>query len=123
MGVWVFADIACALPCVGSPTELEPACPLAPESRHVAAGEDVCLELEMAVEAGDVVWHKGSERIQPDGRFEVVSRGRQQKLVIKGFRAEDQGQYSCSPASSPTPTASTSFQGASSSSGPSSALS
>ncbi|XP_030668594.1 obscurin isoform X1 [Nomascus leucogenys] len=67
----------------------------APESRQVAAGEDVCLELEVAAEAGEVIWYKGTECIQPSGRFEVVSQGRRQMLVIRDFTAEDQGEYHC----------------------------
>ncbi|XP_078213262.1 obscurin isoform X45 [Callithrix jacchus] len=80
--------------------QLEPPKPVPPqpsalESRQVAAGEDVCLELEVATEACEVVWHKGTERIQPSGRFEVVSQGRRQMLVIRGFTAEDEGEYHC----------------------------
>ncbi|XP_048657351.1 obscurin isoform X36 [Marmota marmota marmota] len=80
------------------PVEPVPPPPPTPVSRQVVAGEDVCLEVEVAAEAGEVVWHKGTECIQPSGHFEVLSRGRQQTLVIKGFRAEDQGEYRCGPA-------------------------
>ncbi|XP_076712375.2 obscurin isoform X14 [Callospermophilus lateralis] len=80
------------------PVEPAPPPPPTPVSRQVVAGEDVCLEVEVAAEAGEVVWHKGTECIQPSGHFEVLSRGRQQTLVIKGFRAEDQGEYRCGPA-------------------------
>uniref|UniRef100_A0A8C6S235 Obscurin n=1 Tax=Nannospalax galili TaxID=1026970 RepID=A0A8C6S235_NANGA len=66
-------------------------------SAPVVVGEDVCLELEMAAEAGEIIWHKGTERIQPSGHFEILSQGRRQMLVIKGFRMEDQGEYHCSP--------------------------
>lgn len=88
--------------------------PSAPESRQVAVGEDVCLELEVAAEAGEVIWHKGKECIQPSGRFEVVSQGRRQMLVIRGFTAEDQGEYHCGPAQGSTCPAAATFQGASS---------
>lgn len=67
----------------------------------------------MAAEAGEVVWHKGTERIQPSGHFEVVSQGRQQMLVIKGFRTEDQGEYRCGPAQGPDSTQAATFQGVS----------
>ncbi|XP_062045343.1 obscurin-like [Lepus europaeus] len=90
--------------------EPEPVRPPAPESRQVAVGQDVCLELETAVEAGEVVWHRGSERIQPDGHFEVVSRSGRQMLVIRDFRAEDQGEYRCSPAHGPSPPTAAAFQ-------------
>ncbi|KAM5168544.1 obscurin isoform 12-T12 [Callospermophilus lateralis] len=83
---------------LAEPVEPAPPPPPTPVSRQVVAGEDVCLEVEVAAEAGEVVWHKGTECIQPSGHFEVLSRGRQQTLVIKGFRAEDQGEYRCGPA-------------------------
>ncbi|KAL6089773.1 hypothetical protein STEG23_015653, partial [Scotinomys teguina] len=73
----------------------------APETRQAVVGEDVCLELEVAAEAGEVIWYKGTERIQPMGHFEVLSRGQRQMLVIKGFRTEDQGEYRCCPARAP----------------------
>ncbi|KAL1780292.1 obscurin, partial [Sigmodon hispidus] len=71
------------------------------ETRQAVVGEDVCLELEVAAEAGEVTWHKGSERIQPSGHFEVLSQGQRQMLVIKGFRMEDQGEYRCCPTRGP----------------------
>uniref|UniRef100_A0A5F4WHS1 non-specific serine/threonine protein kinase n=1 Tax=Callithrix jacchus TaxID=9483 RepID=A0A5F4WHS1_CALJA len=80
---------------LAEPPKPVPPQPSALESRQVAAGEDVCLELEVATEACEVVWHKGTERIQPSGRFEVVSQGRRQMLVIRGFTAEDEGEYHC----------------------------
>uniref|UniRef100_A0A2K6ULY4 Obscurin n=1 Tax=Saimiri boliviensis boliviensis TaxID=39432 RepID=A0A2K6ULY4_SAIBB len=94
----IFADGACSPPWMLFPAEPPkpvPPQPSALESRQVAAGEDVCLELEVAAEAGEVVWHKGTERIQPSGRFELVSQGRRQMLVIRGFTAEDEGEYRC----------------------------
>ncbi|XP_045423418.1 obscurin isoform X23 [Lemur catta] len=84
--------------------------PSAPETRQAVDGEDVCLELEVAAEAGEVVWHRGTERIQPSGRFEVVSRGKRQMLVIRGFTAEDQGEYRCVPAQGPACSAAATFQ-------------
>lgn len=74
---------------------------MALETRQVAAGEDVCLELEMVAEAEGVIWHKGTERIQPSGHFEVISHGQRQMLVIRDFKAEDQGEYHCGPAQGP----------------------
>uniref|UniRef100_A0A8C3YS51 Obscurin n=1 Tax=Catagonus wagneri TaxID=51154 RepID=A0A8C3YS51_9CETA len=81
----------------------------APESRQVAAGQDVCLECEVA-EAGEVVWLKGTERIQPSGRFQVLRRGQRQTLLIQGFSAEDQGEYRCSPAGDSASVAAAAFQ-------------
>ncbi|XP_013365188.1 PREDICTED: obscurin [Chinchilla lanigera] len=93
-------------PAEPGPAEPKPPVPTALETRQVAAGEDVCLELEVVAEAGEVMWHKGTERIQPSGHFEVISRGQRQMLVIKDFKAEDQGEYRCGPAQDPdTPAA------------------
>ncbi|ELK03225.1 Obscurin [Pteropus alecto] len=97
---------------LAEPLELEPV-PPAPESRQVSAGQDVRLECEVA-EAGEVVWLKGTERIQPSGRFQVLCQGRRQTLVIRGFSAEDQGEYRCGPTRDPASTTATAFQGASS---------
>uniref|UniRef100_A0A0D9RVE4 non-specific serine/threonine protein kinase n=1 Tax=Chlorocebus sabaeus TaxID=60711 RepID=A0A0D9RVE4_CHLSB len=95
---------------LAEPPKPVPPQPSAPESRQVAVGEDVCLELEVAAEAGEVIWHKGKECIQPSGRFEVVSQGRRQMLVIRGFTAEDQGEYHCGPAQGSTCPAAATFQ-------------
>lgn len=84
--------------------------PPAPESRQVSAGQDVRLECEVA-EAGEVVWLKGTERIQPSGRFQVLCRGQRQTLVIRGFSAEDQGEYRCGPTRDPASATATAFQG------------
>ncbi|XP_060272145.1 obscurin isoform X42 [Ovis aries] len=81
---------------LAEPLEPRPAAP-APESRQVAAGEDVCLECEVA-EAGEVVWLKGTERVQPSGHFQLLRQGQRQVLLIRGFSAEDQGEYRCAPA-------------------------
>ncbi|XP_057346835.1 obscurin isoform X17 [Manis pentadactyla] len=80
-----------------------------PESRQVVAGEEVRLECHMA-QAGEVIWLKGTEPIQPSGRFQVLCQGQQQTLVIQGFSAEDQGEYICGPAYGPPSTAATTFQ-------------
>ncbi|XP_042525465.1 obscurin [Dipodomys spectabilis] len=95
---------------LAEPTEPAPPPPPVPERRQAVAGEDVCLELEVATEAGEVVWHKGTERIQPGGHFQVLSQGRRQVLVIKGFKSEDQGQYHCGPAQGSIPTKAATFQ-------------
>ncbi|KAF3815626.1 hypothetical protein GH733_016518 [Mirounga leonina] len=91
-----------------APAPPAPARP-APESRQVAAGEDVCLECEVA-EAGEVVWLKGTELIQPSGRFQVLCQAQRQMLVIRGFSAEDQGEYRCRLAQDPNSSAAASFQ-------------
>nr|XP_019585378.1 PREDICTED: obscurin [Rhinolophus sinicus] len=79
-----------------------------PESRQVSAGEDLRLECEVA-EAGEVVWLKGTERIQPSTRIQVLRQGLQHTLVIRGFSAEDQGEYRCGPAVDPASAGATTF--------------
>lgn len=79
----------------------------------MSAGQDVHLECEVA-EAGEVVWLKGTERIQPSGRFQVLCQGQRQTLVIRGFSAEDQGEYRCGPTRDPASVTASAFQGASS---------
>ncbi|XP_045855646.1 obscurin [Meles meles] len=97
-------------PAPPSPVLGAPACPApVPESRQVVAGEDVCLECEVT-EAGEVVWLKGTEVIQPSGRFQVLCRGHQQTLVIRGFSAEDQGEYRCRCTQDPSSPAAATFQ-------------
>ncbi|XP_062951332.1 obscurin isoform X22 [Cynocephalus volans] len=92
------------------PQEPAPPRPPAPESRQVAVGEDIYLEFELAAEAGEVVWHRGTEHIQPSGHFELLSQGQRQTLVIRGFTVEDQGEYRCSLARGPASTVAATFQ-------------
>lgn len=84
---------------------------LAPETRKVSAGEDLRLECEVE-EAGEVVWLKGTDRIQPSGRIQVFCQDQRQTLVIRGFSAEDQGEYRCGPAVNPASASAIAFQGA-----------
>ncbi|XP_030171159.1 obscurin isoform X29 [Lynx canadensis] len=99
-----------SVPVPVAPVPAHPApTPPAPESRQVAAGEDVCLECEVA-EAGEVVWLKGAEVIQPSGRFQVLCQGQRRTLVIRGFSAEDQGEYRCGLTRDPASSAAASFQ-------------
>lgn len=76
----------------------------------MAAGEDVCLECEVA-EAGEVVWLKGTERVQPSGRFQLLQQGQRQMLLIRGFSTEDQGEYHCAPARDSASGSAAAFQG------------
>ncbi|XP_046522205.1 obscurin isoform X1 [Equus quagga] len=92
------------------PLEPTPApAPTVPESLQVAAGEEVRLECEVS-EAGEVLWLKGMEPIQPNGRFQVLTHGQRQTLVIRGFSAEDQGEYRCGTIQGPASTEAAAFQ-------------
>ncbi|XP_066122285.1 obscurin isoform X2 [Saccopteryx bilineata] len=90
------------------PQEPAPALP-APETRQAAAGEDLRLECEVP-EAGEIVWLKGTEPIQPGGHFQVLCQGQQHTLVIRGFSEEDQGEYRCGLARDPISATAVTFQ-------------
>uniref|UniRef100_A0A7N4PFA3 non-specific serine/threonine protein kinase n=1 Tax=Sarcophilus harrisii TaxID=9305 RepID=A0A7N4PFA3_SARHA len=72
-------------------------------SKLVVVGEEACLECEVAGEIQEITWKKGNELIQPGGRYELISKGKKQTLVIHGFRPDDQGSYTCSSTSSKAP--------------------
>ncbi|XP_064495791.1 obscurin [Pseudopipra pipra] len=42
-----------------------------------------------------VTWFKGKEQIKAGGRYEILSDGKKQTLIIHGFRPEDQDTYTC----------------------------
>lgn len=42
-----------------------------------------------------VTWFKGKEQIKAGGRYEILSDGAKQILIIRGFKAEDQDSYTC----------------------------
>uniref|UniRef100_F6TWE8 Obscurin n=1 Tax=Monodelphis domestica TaxID=13616 RepID=F6TWE8_MONDO len=65
-------------------------------SKMVVVGEEARLECEVAGEMQEVTWRKGNEVVQPGGRFELISKGKKQTLVIHGFQPDDQGSYTCS---------------------------
>ncbi|KAM4798266.1 LOW QUALITY PROTEIN: obscurin-like [Urocitellus parryii] len=61
-------------------------------------GETYCFRVAAGPAGAGEPVHLPQGVIQPSGHFEVLSRGRQQTLVIKGFREEDHGKYRCGPA-------------------------
>ncbi|XP_029139630.1 obscurin [Protobothrops mucrosquamatus] len=58
-------------------------------------GEKAQLQCELSSETEEVIWVKGKEPIQPGGRYEIVSEGKTQTLIIHDFKSEDQGSYTC----------------------------
>ncbi|XP_059694276.1 obscurin isoform X5 [Haemorhous mexicanus] len=42
-----------------------------------------------------VTWFKGKEQIKAGGRYEILSDGVKQILIIRGFKPEDQDSYTC----------------------------
>uniref|UniRef100_A0ABM5GMQ0 Obscurin isoform X5 n=1 Tax=Pogona vitticeps TaxID=103695 RepID=A0ABM5GMQ0_9SAUR len=64
-------------------------------SKSAAEGEKARLECELSGGGSEVVWLKGKEPVCPGGRYEIISDGKTQALVIHGLKAEDQGSYTC----------------------------
>lgn len=58
-------------------------------------GEKARLQCELSSETQEVIWVKGKEPILPGGRYEIVSEGKKQALIIHDFKSEDQGSYTC----------------------------
>lgn len=64
-------------------------------NKSAAEGEKARLECELSSGGSEVVWLKGREPVHPGGRYEIVSEGKKQALVIHGLKAGDQGSYTC----------------------------
>ncbi|XP_019363471.1 PREDICTED: obscurin [Gavialis gangeticus] len=64
--------------------------------KSVLEGEVAHLECELSRESREAVtWLKGKERIHAGGRYEIISEGKNQALLIHAFKPEDQGSYTC----------------------------
>ncbi|XP_019399214.1 PREDICTED: obscurin [Crocodylus porosus] len=64
--------------------------------KSVLEGEVARLECELSRETREaVMWLKGKERIHAGGRYEIISEGKNQALLIHAFKPEDQGSYTC----------------------------
>lgn len=62
----------------------------------VLEGEVARLECELSRETREAAtWLKGKERIHAGGRYEIISEGKKQALLIHAFKPEDQGLYTC----------------------------
>lgn len=62
----------------------------------VSEGEVARLECKLSSEIKEnVTWLKGKELIQTGGRYEILSDGKKQILIIHAFKAEDQDTYTC----------------------------
>ncbi|XP_010182934.1 PREDICTED: obscurin-like, partial [Mesitornis unicolor] len=62
----------------------------------VSEGEVARLECRLSSETEErVTWFKGKEQIQAGGRYEILSDGKKQILIIHSFKPEDQGTYTC----------------------------
>ncbi|XP_062979003.1 obscurin [Elgaria multicarinata webbii] len=63
--------------------------------KSAVEGQKARLECELSNEAEEVVWFKGKEPVQPGGRYEIISEGKKQAIIIHDFKPEDQGSYTC----------------------------
>lgn len=62
----------------------------------VSEGGTARLECTLSSETKEkVTWFKGKEQIKAGGRYEIVSDGMKQILIIHGFKPEDQDSYTC----------------------------
>ncbi|GAB0185061.1 obscurin [Grus japonensis] len=62
----------------------------------VSEGEVARLECKLSGETEEkVTWFKGKEEIQAGGRYEIISDGKKQILIIHAFKPEDQDTYTC----------------------------
>ncbi|XP_058876960.1 obscurin-like [Acipenser ruthenus] len=64
-------------------------------SPAVKVGEPTCLECELSVDNSVVTWLKDNTSIQPGKKYQVVSDGKRQVLIIQDFRAADEAVYTC----------------------------
>ncbi|XP_010078143.1 PREDICTED: obscurin, partial [Pterocles gutturalis] len=62
----------------------------------VSEGEVARLECKLSSEPEErVTWFKGKEQVKAGGRYEILSDGKKQILVIHSFKPEDQDTYTC----------------------------
>ncbi|XP_056306278.1 obscurin isoform X20 [Danio aesculapii] len=59
-------------------------------------GKMVRLECELSAEAKSVTWFKDNRELEVGVKYQVVTEGKSQVLLIKDFQTTDQGVYSCS---------------------------
>uniref|UniRef100_A0A8B9EVW0 Obscurin, cytoskeletal calmodulin and titin-interacting RhoGEF n=1 Tax=Anser cygnoides TaxID=8845 RepID=A0A8B9EVW0_ANSCY len=64
--------------------------------RPVSHGDMARLECKLSSEIKEsVTWLKGKEQIHAGGRYEIISDGKKQILIIHAFKPEDQDTYTC----------------------------
>ncbi|XP_073797147.1 obscurin isoform X33 [Danio rerio] len=59
-------------------------------------GKMVRLECELSAEGKSVAWFKDNREIEVGVKYQMVTEGKSQVLLIKDFQTTDQGVYSCS---------------------------
>lgn len=58
-------------------------------------GKIARLECELSSESRQVVWQKDHREIEMGAKYQVVTEGASQVLLIKDFQPTDQGLYAC----------------------------
>ncbi|XP_065114732.1 obscurin isoform X21 [Paramisgurnus dabryanus] len=64
-------------------------------SSEIQKGKIVRLECELSAENKPVTWLKDNREIDVGVKYQVVTDGKSQVLLIKDFQSADQGAYSC----------------------------
>ncbi|XP_029444171.1 obscurin isoform X11 [Rhinatrema bivittatum] len=65
------------------------------KSKEVREGGEVHLTCKLSSESQEVKWMKGKEDVHPGEKYEIISDGKNQSLVVHQFTPEDQGSYTC----------------------------
>ncbi|XP_051969741.1 LOW QUALITY PROTEIN: obscurin-like [Xyrauchen texanus] len=64
-------------------------------SSELQKGKMVRLECELSAESKSVTWLKDNREIEVGVKYQEVTEGKSQVLLIKDFQSTDQGVYSC----------------------------
>lgn len=64
-------------------------------SSELQKGKIIRLECELSAESKQATWLKDNREIEVGVKYQVVTEGTSQVLLIKDFQSADQGAYSC----------------------------
>ncbi|KAG9472593.1 hypothetical protein GDO78_018425 [Eleutherodactylus coqui] len=65
------------------------------QDKSAAPGETLRLECELSKESQDITWMKENEPLHPGKKYQIISEGKRQILLIHDVSADDQATYSC----------------------------
>lgn len=63
--------------------------------KSAAPGETLRLECELSKESSEVTWLKENDPLHPGKKYQIVSEGKRQILLIHDVSADDEATYSC----------------------------
>ncbi|XP_075172031.1 obscurin isoform X19 [Anomaloglossus baeobatrachus] len=69
------------------------------QHKSAVPGETLRLECELSSESRDVSWMKENEPLHPGKKYQMISEGKKQILLIHDISTSDQATYSCVTAS------------------------